>query len=98
MGSYQEHERLPFELNEKYNHLQLIQWTKLPNSDQWGYYTSYKIGAEWIDENEAIVVTTKRNMENIDFLKMFMTCFSSNIELESFSKIYSKILIFSKCL
>lgn len=89
MGSYQEHERLPFELNEKYNHLQLIQWTKLPNSDQWGYYTSYKIGAEWIDENEAIVVTTKRNMENIDFLKMFMTCFSSNIELESFSKIYS---------
>ena len=28
-------------------------------------------------------------MENIDFLGMFMTCFSSNLDLESFSKIYS---------
>ena len=29
------------------------------------------IGAEWIDENEALVVTTKRGMEEIDFLAMF---------------------------
>lgn len=28
--------------------------------EPWGYYASYVIGAEWIDENEALVVTTKR--------------------------------------
>lgn len=85
----QEHEHLPFEYNERYNNLKLIQWCKPIESGQWGYYASYKIGAEWIDEKEAIIITTKRKMENIDFLKMFMTCFSSNLELESFSKIYS---------
>ena len=85
----QEHEQFPFEYNERYNDLQLIQWCKPTESSMWGYYASYKIGAEWIDEKDSIVVTTKRKMENIDFLKMFMTCFSSNLELESFSKIYS---------
>ena len=85
----QEHEQFPFEYNERYNNLQLIQWCKPTESSIWGYYASFKIGAEWIDEKESIVVTTKRKMENIDFLKMFMTCFSSNLELESFSKIYS---------
>lgn len=85
----QEHELFPFEYDNRYNNLQLIQWSKPTESSSWGYYASYKIGAEWADENEPIVVTTKRKMENIDFLKMFMTCFSSNLELESFSKIYS---------
>ena len=59
------------------------------NSDEWGYFASYKIGAEWVDNEEALIVTAKRGMENIDFLGMFMTCFSSNLALESFSKIYS---------
>lgn len=85
----QEHEQFPFEYDERYNNLQLIQWCKPTESSMSGYYASYKIGAEWIDEKESIVVTTKRKMENINFLKMFMTCFSSNLELESFSKIYS---------
>ena len=38
----------------------------------WGYYASFKIGAEWIDKQEALVVTVKRGMEKIDFLRMFM--------------------------
>ena len=53
--------------------------------EPWGYYASYVIGAEWIDENEALVVTTKRGMEEIDFLAMFMTCFSSNLSADAFS-------------
>ncbi len=85
----QEHELFPFEYDGRYNNLQLIQWCKPTESGMWGYYASYKIGAEWIDEKEAIVVTTKRKMESIDFLRMFMTCFSSNLELKSFSRIYS---------
>lgn len=71
----QEHEQFPFEYDERYNDLQLIQWCKPTESSMWGYYASYKIGAEWLDEKESIVVTTKRKMESIDFLKMFMTCF-----------------------
>ena len=47
-----------------------------------------KIGVEWIDNEEALIVTPKRGMNNIDFLGMFMTCFSSNLALDSFSEIY----------
>lgn len=86
----QEHDKIDNkEKNERYDRLSLVSWTKLPDSDNWGYYASYKIGAEWIDQKESLVVTPKRGMENIDFLGMFMTCFSSNLALESFSEIYT---------
>ena len=39
--------------------------------------------------DEALVVTTKRGMEEIDFLTMFMTCFSSDLSVESFAEIYN---------
>lgn len=89
----QEHELLmqkgnPIGYDERYNHLELIQWDKPFENQQWGYYASFKIGAEWIDGDEALVVTAKRGMENIDFLKMFMTCFSSNAALDTLSQIY----------
>ena len=74
---------------DRFEHLSLVSWEKPETKKVWGYYASYRIGAEWIDENEALVVTAKRGMENIDFLGMFMTCFSSNLAVESFSKIYS---------
>ena len=74
---------------ERFEKLSLVSWDKPVDGCSWGYYASYRIGAEWIDENEALVVTTKRGMENIDFLSMFMTCFSSNLEIDSFSEIYS---------
>lgn len=84
----QEHERLDIEQNERFNNLTLVRWDKPMNHDSWGYYASYVIGAEWIDDKEALVVTTKKGMEEIDFLSMFMTCFSSNLSVESFSQIY----------
>ncbi|MBR7034230.1 MAG: TonB-dependent receptor [Bacteroidales bacterium] len=74
---------------DRYNHLSLVAWDKPFENKSWGYYASYKIGAEWIDDKEAIVVTTKRGMEKIDFLNMFMTCFSSDLAIDSFSQIYS---------
>lgn len=85
----QEHERLNTEHNERFDNLTLVRWDKPMNHDSWGYYASYVIGAEWIDEKDALVVTTKRGMEEIDFLTMFMTCFSSNLSVESFAKIYN---------
>ena len=95
MIQLQEHEQLrynglPVEKSERYDNLQLIQWGKPMDDCKWGYYASFKIGAEWIiDEKEALVVTTKRGMEKIDFLRMFMTCFCSDLAADSFSKIYS---------
>lgn len=91
MIQLQEHDIIPGvkTQSERYENLSLVSWDKPMDGYSWGYYASYKIGAEWIDNKEALVVTTKRGMENVDFLSMFMTCFSSNLEIESFSKIYS---------
>ena len=88
MLQIQEHERLvkdgvSVEYNERYNSLELVQWDKPMDGTPWGYYASYKIGVEWIDSEEALIVTPKRGMNNIDFLGMFMTCFSSNLALDS---------------
>ena len=85
----QEHKCLSIEHNDRYDNLSLVRWDKPMEHKPWGYYASYVIGAEWIDEKEALVVTTKRGMEEIDFLTMFMTCFSSDLSVESFAEIYN---------
>ena len=86
----QENDLLPgIEQNDRYNNLSLVRWDKPMEHKSWGYYASYIIGAEWIDDKEALVVTTKRGMEKIDFLTMFMTCFTSDLSVESFAEIYS---------
>lgn len=85
----QEHEKLPVsKKEEKYDRLKLVEWCKPKDSSPEAYYASYKIGAEWIDEQESLIVTTKHKMEQIDFVRMFMTCFTSDLSLASFSKIY----------
>ena len=85
----QEHEQLSIVQNDRYERLSLVRWDKPMDNSPWGYYASYMIGAEWIDEKEALVVTTKRGMEKIDFLTMFMTCFTSDLSVEAFSEIYN---------
>lgn len=85
----QEHGLFSLEYNVKYKNLSLVTWSKPFENTPWGYYASYKIGAEWIDDEEPLIVTTKDKMENIDFLGMFTKCFCSNLAIESFSKIYS---------
>lgn len=85
----QEHEQLSIEQNDRYERLGLVRWDKPMDNSPWGYYASYMIGAEWIDDKEALVVTTKKGMEKIDFLTMFMTCFTSDLSVEAFSEIYN---------
>ena len=85
----QEHEQLSIEQNDRYERLNLVRWDKPMDNSPWGYYASYMIGAEWIDDKKALVVTTKRGMEKIDFLTMFMTCFTSDLSVEAFSEIYN---------
>ena len=69
----QEHDRIVGinERDDRFDRLKLVSWGKPMDNALEGYYASYKIGAEWIDQNEALVVTTKRQMENVDFLRMF---------------------------
>ena len=85
----QEHGQLPVSKKEdKYDRLELVEWCKRTDFLPEAYYASYKIGAEWIDEQESLIVTTKHKMEQIDFVRMFMTCFTSDLSLASFSTIY----------
>lgn len=85
----QEHEQLRVsKKEEKYDRLELVEWCKRTDNSAEAYYASYKIGAEWIDEQESLIVTTKHKMEQIDFVRMFMTCFTSDLSLASFSTIY----------
>ena len=85
----QEHGQLPVSKKEdKYDRLELVEWCKRTDFLPEAYYASYKIGAEWIDEQESLIVTTKHKMEQIDFARMFMTCFTSDLSLASFSTIY----------
>ena len=84
----QEHGLLTEERDERFDNLRLVSWDRPPEAQSWGYYASFIIGAEWVDKKEALVVTAKQGMENIDFLKMFMTCFTSDLALEEFSNIY----------
>ena len=85
----QEHQLLSDVPNERYNNLSLVSWMPSFTGEGWGYYAFYKIGAEWIDSDTSLVVTTKEKMEDIDFLRMFMTCFTSDLEADSFAKIYT---------
>lgn len=85
----QEHDCLGTEQNYRYDNLKLVRWNKPLEHNSWGYYASFVIGAEWIDNDKALVVTTKKRMEEIDFLSMFMTCFTSDLSAESFANIYN---------
>lgn len=84
----QEHEGIGVKAwKDEYSGKNLIQWENGPAG--WEYRTFYRIGAEWLDRDSALVVMPKKGAENIDFMRMFMTCLNSGVEQESFSKIYS---------
>lgn len=67
------------------------QWHDFPSEDGLGAYcSSYVIGAQWFDteQEKPLVIVPKEGCGNIDFLKMFDTCFNNGEDPESFSKIY----------
>ena len=62
----------------------LLGWEQ-PEGKGWGIYTNFHIGADWLTKDKPIIVVPK--MENIDFLELFMHCFSED-DSGSFSEIY----------
>lgn len=53
-----------------------------------GYYASYVIGAQWLDKNTPLVITTKGGCDKIDYVKMLATCLNSGIKPDELSRIY----------
>lgn len=65
-----------------------IKWDNL--YEGWQYYTSYVIGAQWLDKDAHVplIVLPKDPFKDIDFLRIFVTCLNAGIEPERFSGIY----------
>lgn len=68
--------------------INLIRYEFDPAAGRDGFYSYYRIGAEWIDsaQSRSLIVTPK--IQNIDFLEIFMTCLSTAESNDSFSDIY----------
>ena len=82
----QEHERLNVGQDSRFDNLHLVRWDKPMDYEPWGHYASYVIGAEWIDENEALVVRQERmrnrfpcNVYDLFLVKFVSRCFLANI-------------------
>lgn len=66
--------------------LHLVHW-EYPDNNPNGFYTDYHLGAEWLDDAQPIVVVPQEKMLNLDFLSLFMHCFSTD-DTDDFSDIY----------
>ena len=82
----QEHDRLPecFRPDcwtEAFRDKNLFKWTVSPEERRGAcsaYYRAYyRIGAEWVDDERALVVAPKVGMEEIDWPAMLMRCFDT---------------------
>lgn len=53
-----------------------------------GFYSYFRIGAEWIDKEQTRSLVVVPKMKNIDFIEIFMTCLQDNETSDNFSAIY----------
>ena len=73
---------------EPFNRRYFLQWNPLGSIS--GYTASYVIGAQWVETSACgkFPLAVLPKIPNIDYLEMFMQCFSNPDEYESFHKIY----------
>lgn len=50
---------------------------------------SYVVGAWWLNSDTTLIINTKKDLGNLDFISMFMTCLRGGISTEDFSKTYN---------
>lgn len=55
---------------------------------KFAYFASYIVGAKWVKENQALIISPKEAVYKLDFVKMFMTCLNGGMDLKEFSRIY----------
>ena len=91
----QEHEALPEVLsprkwNESFAGKNLFKWDFDTKSNRWQYLSYFRIGAEWIDRENYLVVTPKSKMEELDWAEMFRRCFETEEGcVDGFGQIYN---------
>ena len=78
----QEHDRLPecFRPDcwvKAFRDKNLFKWTVSSEGRRGEYSAYYRIGAEWVDGERALVVAPKAGMEGIDWPAMLMRCFDT---------------------
>ena len=78
----QEHDRLPecFRPDcwaEAFRNKNLFKWAVSSEGRRGEYSAYYRIGAEWVDDERALVVAPKVGMEEIDWPAMLMRCFDT---------------------
>ena len=78
----QEHDRLPecFRPDcwaEALRDKNLFRWTVSSEGRRGEYSAYYRVGAEWVDDERALVVAPKAGMEKIDWPAMLMRCFDT---------------------
>ncbi|MDE5789617.1 MAG: McrC family protein [Muribaculaceae bacterium] len=69
--------------------INLIRYEYDPNLKKDGFYSYFRIGAEWLDpddQTKALIVLPK--ISQIDYIEMFMTCLRSSAPEDDFSAIY----------
>ena len=68
----------------------LIRYEFDPNPKAYrdGFYSYYRVGAEWIDKEQKRAVVVVPKIGKIDFIEMFMTCLQDNEAADNFSDIY----------
>lgn len=68
----------------------LIRYEFDPNPDSFrdGFFSYFRIGAEWIDQEQTYPLIVVPKLKNIDFIEMFMTCLQDNEVSDNFSAIY----------
>lgn len=68
--------------------INLIRYEFEPKNNRDGFFSYFRIGAEWLDGDQkySIIVTPK--MQDINFIEMFMTCLHTNELSDDFSSIY----------
>ena len=78
----QEHDRLPecFRPDcwtDAFRNKNLFKWAVSSEGRRGEYSAYYRIGAEWVDDERALVVAPKVGMEEIDWPAMLMRCFDT---------------------
>lgn len=66
----------------------LIRYEFDPEERRDGFFSYFRIGAEWLDKEQTRSVVVTPKMHDINFLEMFMTCLRTNEVADDFSSIY----------
>lgn len=59
-----------------------------PDSYRDGFYSYFRIGAEWLDKEQTHALVVEPKIKGIDFVEMFMTCLQDNRFADDFSSVY----------